>query len=254
MTSRQLDRHRREWEEFGRLDPLWAVLSVRTRQFGKWDPDEFFATGEEWLRQRLQSAVRLGYPRRWGAALDFGCGVGRVTRAMARRFEHCYGVDISATMTAKAQQLNAAVPNCTFLVNHRSDLKGFADESFDLVYSEIVLQHQPSKQTVQAYLAEFLRVLRRDGLLVFQLPTRIPMKLRLQPRRRLYSFMRALGFKEDFLYHRLGVYPMRMMAVPEPEVRDFLTAVGGRVLEVQADGHGGPSVESRTYFVTREPA
>lgn len=36
----------REWEDLARLDPLWTVLSDNRKQFGKWDREEFFPSGQ----------------------------------------------------------------------------------------------------------------------------------------------------------------------------------------------------------------
>jgi SAM-dependent methyltransferase len=73
-------------------------------------------------------------------------------------------------MVANATRLNAEVPNLSFQVNARTDLQDFADASFDMVNTRIVLQHLPSQAVVEGYVREFLRVLRPDGLLYVQEP------------------------------------------------------------------------------------
>ncbi|MFL7814315.1 MAG: hypothetical protein AB8I40_11625, partial [Anaerolineales bacterium] len=40
-----LDHVRRTYEDFGDDDPFFAVLSSRDKAGGRWDPEEFFATG-----------------------------------------------------------------------------------------------------------------------------------------------------------------------------------------------------------------
>ena len=37
----------RHWDQFGQDDPLWAILTDASRKGGKWDLEEFFATGRE---------------------------------------------------------------------------------------------------------------------------------------------------------------------------------------------------------------
>src|SRR5262245_31636893 len=107
--------------------------------------DEFFATGAGEISGALDVARELGLPVRYGRALDFGCGVGRLTRALAARFESCVGVDVSPKMVDAARRLNDGVPNVEFVVNRDPDLRAFATGSFDLVYSSIVLQHLRSR-------------------------------------------------------------------------------------------------------------
>ena len=101
-------------------------------------------------------------------ALDFGCGVGRLSRPLAERFRECVALDISEGMVKLARELNEDRPNCRFLVNAAPDLGRLETESFDLVYSSLVLQHMPSVEVVEAYVSEFLRILRPEGLAVFQ--------------------------------------------------------------------------------------
>ena len=63
----------------------------------------------------------------------------------------------------------------------------------DFIYSRIVLQHVNSRYAVRSYLSEFARVLAPGGLLVFQLPSHIPIRHRVQPRPRTYSLLRGVG-------------------------------------------------------------
>jgi hypothetical protein len=86
---------------------------------------------------------------------------------------------------------------------------------------------------------------------VCQIPGHIPLRRRLQPRRRLYGILRGLGVGPRVLYHRLGLFPMRMTSVAEQEVRALLTAAGARVLKARADTMASTAIESRTYYVTK---
>jgi SAM-dependent methyltransferase len=161
---------RRHWERLGRRDPYWAVLTDPRKQGGRWDIDEFFGSGVVEIDDVLQRAARLGFADLRRRALDFGCGVGRLTQAMARHFERCDGVDISESMLRAARQHNRWPNRCHYHLNPSSDLGLFADESFDFVYSTLVLQHMEPQYST-GYMREFLRVLAPDGLLVFQIPS-----------------------------------------------------------------------------------
>ena len=72
---------RRDWDELAELDPYWAICTTPGKRFGGWDTDEFFATGEREIGAVLAEAEPLGVPGARGEALDFGCGLGRLTRA-----------------------------------------------------------------------------------------------------------------------------------------------------------------------------
>jgi SAM-dependent methyltransferase len=246
-----LRRHQRDWEDLGDLDPCWAILAYPERRFGRWDLDEFFRSGEAEIERLATDMQRLGYPVKRERALDFGCGVGRLTRALAPHFRHCYGVDVSAPMIDAARKLNTAFPNCEFVLNADPDLRMFSRGHFDLIYSVLVLQHLPTRTAIAAYVADFARVLAPGGLLVCQIPSHIPLRRRLQPRRRLYGILRSFGVAPRVLYNRLGLFPMRMISMPEQDVRALLTAAGARILEARADAMASTAIESRTYYVTK---
>lgn len=247
-----LQRHQQDWDELGKLDPLWAVLSDPARQFGRWDHREFFRTGEELIERVLGTAARYGLPAGHHRALDFGCGVGRLTRTLARHFDDCCGVDISEEMIRQARELNSTVPNCSFMVNAGSDLRMFPSRTFDCVVSILVLQHLPRRDWILSVLSEFLRVLTDGGLLVFQLPSFVPLRNRLQPRRRAYQMLRTVGFDHNFLYRSLGLNPIRMNYIPTAEITEFVSRAGGRVVyqETQTILQKG-AIQSTTHYATK---
>lgn len=161
---------REEWEHLGATDPMWAVLNDPARTNGRWDEEEFFASGVRevetlfaWL-QRLNVETNLS-----GSAVDFGCGVGRLTRALAGRFQSALGVDCSESMINLAKT-SSDIPNLKFFVNPADDLAALPTENFDFGLTLIVLQHIPPPGAM-TYLAELLRLVKPGGVLVFQVPT-----------------------------------------------------------------------------------
>jgi ubiquinone/menaquinone biosynthesis C-methylase UbiE len=244
----QLAEQKQDWEELAVLDPMWAILSDPKMQFNRWDRAAFFKTGVEEIDTLVAQAQQLGRPVEWRRALDFGCGVGRLTRALRTHFPECHGVDISAEMVRSASEL---APECHFHVNTENNLQLFADSYFDFIYSVIVLQHQPSHDIILKYVSEFLRVLSPDGLLVFQLPCAASMRNRIQIRRRLYALLRNLGGQSSFLYRRLKLAPIRMLWIPEKQIIQFIHRSGGKVLNVRSDDRAGPLFQSNTYYVSR---
>jgi glycosyltransferase involved in cell wall biosynthesis/SAM-dependent methyltransferase len=240
-----------DWDDLAEQDPFWAILSDPAKRGGRWDLKEFLESGEREIDRVLERGRVLGHPSEFGRALDFGCGVGRVTSAMAPHFAACVGVDISSSMVDRARTLHRGIENASFLVNPASDLRTFDDRSFDLVYSDLVLQHLPDQQLIGKYVAEFARVLSVGGLLVFQVPSSVPFRYRIQARRRLYHALRALKFPVALLQGRLHLHPIRMTSVPENDVVDGLRLAGLTVLEVEHATIKGFGIESCTYWATR---
>src|SRR5262249_6612298 len=132
----------------------------------------FFRTGVEWMDRVMKEIEPFGRPLRCERALDFGCGAGRLTQALCRHFERCSGVDIAQSMIDLANQYNQYVDRCRYHVNGSTRLKHFETDTFDFVYSIIVLQHMEAPY-IEAYLAEFIRVLNPGGLAVVQIPAEV---------------------------------------------------------------------------------
>jgi SAM-dependent methyltransferase len=250
----KINEQERDWNELAELDPYWAILTSPGTRFGAWDSDAFFATGAAEIDAVMHHAAQLGHPRGRARALDFGCGLGRLTRPLAGHFDECVGLDISEGMVREARRLNADAPGASFVVNAAEDLRRFDDQSFDLVYSVIVLQHVPDRDAIESYIAEFCRVLAPGGLAIFQLPSHIPKIFRLQWRRRLYLALRRIGVGASFLYNRLRLMPIAMSSMAERDVVALVTSRGARLLEVEtvaASGLLNSGLRNSTYYITR---
>ena len=169
----ELGELQKNWDEFGRIDPLWAILTDPSKTNNRWDPQEFFATGEDeidCLMDHMDHVATLPPSLRRGRALDFGCGIGRLTLALCKHFEQCIGVDIAPSMIELARKYNRFGDRCQYHVNAANDLRMFEDGWFDFIYSNIVLQHIPPKYSAQ-YIRDFVRILTPGGVAVFQVPS-----------------------------------------------------------------------------------
>ena len=80
MNIKELKKH---WNRFGETDPLWAILTQPDKKGNRWKLDEFFRTGEGEVATIMDYVRSLGINLRRSRALDFGCGVGRLTQALA---------------------------------------------------------------------------------------------------------------------------------------------------------------------------
>lgn len=152
----ELKELQRNWEKFAKVDPLWAVLTNPDKRNHKWSLQEFFRTGESEISDILSRAKALKLPLTRGRALDFGCGVGRVTQALALHFDEVVGIDIAPSMIKLADQFNRHGKKCRHLVNEAKDLYLFPDDHFDFVFSTIVLQHMLPEYST-GYIQEFVR-------------------------------------------------------------------------------------------------
>lgn len=159
----------RNWDEFGKQDPLWAIRTEPDKRGGKWDVAEFFGSGEAHVGGLVERLAELGLPTR-GVVLDFGCGVGRLTQAFGDHFDEVWGLDIAPSMIEGAEAFNRHGSRVHYVVNDQPDLSRFEDETFDLVFSVIVLQHIRPDLSL-GYVREFFRICKPGGAVVFQIPS-----------------------------------------------------------------------------------
>jgi SAM-dependent methyltransferase len=158
------------WNEFGKTDPLWAVLTQPGTENNRWDVGRFFETGRHEIAHVFHLLAELAIPVQRIRALDFGCAVGRLTQALCPHFDECYGVDIAPAMIEQAIRYNQFGGKCRYFLNRTNDLAQFESNSFSFIYTNIVLQHMKPEYT-KNYIQEFLRLLSPAGVVVFQLPT-----------------------------------------------------------------------------------
>jgi len=112
---------------------------------------------------------RLGADPRGGTCVEVGCGPGRMTGALAGRFDEVIAVDVSPAMLEQARE---AVPaaNVRFQAVSGERLDGVDGGIADTLVCYLVLQHLPSRRVVVSYLAEFARVLAPNGDAFVQIP------------------------------------------------------------------------------------
>lgn len=133
MTER-----RHDWEIIGARDPFFGVLTSADFRLDKVDEAtrrRFYASGETEIAMVLDwFEADVGERPGGGTALDIGCGVGRLTHAIAARVQTAAGYDVSESMLRIARE--GAPANASFASELPSG-------PFDWINSFIVFQHIP---------------------------------------------------------------------------------------------------------------
>jgi SAM-dependent methyltransferase len=234
------------WDEAGKTDPLWSVLSDPAKKGNKWTVDEFLETGRKEIDELMRYVLSLGVLPPTRRALDFGCGPGRLTQALATHFERVDGVDISPSMIELANTLNRHPDRCRYYLNDRDDLKEFADGTYDLVYSAITLQHIEPPYASR-YLKELFRILALQGVLIFQIPSHQTGTLR--------RFKRVAPASLLAAYHRIrhGGHPVAAVyGMPREAVQRFCRENGATIIDIQVNNVVGNGWESFRYCCRRD--
>ncbi len=147
------------WDEKAKENAMYYISSYR--DYDDQDPEEFWRWGET-LTERFLSESEIPFAGD-ERVLEIGCGIGRMTAALARRFREVEGIDVSEEMVRRAREALGGTPNARVSVANGVDLAGFADGSFDFVFSYLVFQHIPDPEITTGYLREIGRVLPGGG-------------------------------------------------------------------------------------------
>jgi SAM-dependent methyltransferase len=239
LLARLFEHVHRSWHQFGEEQPFWSVLTAPEYRDQPEDVaiDRFFASGKAEIERFVKALARLDQRlegRR--TCLEYGCGLGRVTRHLAPHFDRITGVDISAAHLSKARALaeDKGIEGIDWMhlqsLDHLSELP-----EVDVIYSMIVLQHNPPP-VIERIIKTFARILRPGGIAYFQVPTY----------RFGYEFRLA-----DYLDGPLKP-GMEMHVYPQHRIFRIFAEAGAIPLSVVEDGCTGIPRERSNTFVFRK--
>ncbi len=139
------DKVKKLWEYYAEETPYFAVSTFdkfKKEHLDQEALDEFFESGEKYV-ERLWQEITRTFDEKFKPenALDFGCGVGRITLPLARRIKNVVGIDISQKMIVEAQKNSEkfGLKNTSFVLN--DDNLGKINGEFEFIHSFIVIQH-----------------------------------------------------------------------------------------------------------------
>lgn len=221
----------RQWHHLGETEPHWSVLTndsyfqknfrVNRAAFYQSGLSEMVTFDTTLKRARVDTK---GLRR----CVELGCGVGRVTAALATRFEQVRGIDISAAHLKVAEEhvRTSGISNLTF--SKLDTIDGVPRIGhFDVLYSRIVLQHNPPP-VMSRLLGDLLKQLNPGGIAFFQIPT----------------YKAGYRFSIDEYSSLQNGTEMEMHYFPQAALLDLILQRGCRILEIREDDAIGLSVST----------
>jgi 2-polyprenyl-3-methyl-5-hydroxy-6-metoxy-1,4-benzoquinol methylase len=224
-----------KWEGQGRQTPSFGVLSLNdfSRERNTSHRGDRLDTGERSIIQSLEQFEHIFGPLPRKRALDFGCGAGHLTLALAREFDCVMGLDAVPSMLVEAER-NAdeiAVSNVVFA--YSDDLLLEVDEQFDFVSSQTVQQHIPMRRRMRT-IQRLIEKVRPGGgfLLRVSLRSHGPMQRvlhwmqhNLVGYRSAQSHCMRLSMLEPAM--RMSIYPLQLIlaGAAKQGVEDFHVSV-----------------------------
>jgi SAM-dependent methyltransferase len=223
-----------EWNERARTNPYHYVSPF----VDKWDKKSFYHWGEIEYQKAIEPILTsLRFRRKSkSSVLEIGCGPGRISRALSKRFGHVSAFDVSDAYIAQAREENKDCKNITFEKNDGMHFPEIADNSIDFVFSGWVFMHMPTNEVVWENLKDFTRTLKVNGAYLVDFPafkekidlSSIRSKMRMVPlggdrMKSSETWVGALLDKEE-LYSRLRALNL---TVDEREIIDPQSRVKG---------------------------
>ena len=161
-----LDSSRAFWNAKAAENPYWYVSSYGP--YDERDLAEFWEAGRR-IWHDVHHAIGVA-PRHTDVVVEVGCGVGRLTRAIAADVAHVHAFDISEGMLTVARR--AGPPNATFHQSDGDSLAGVPSGAANLAIAYCVFQHLPSLAVLQRYVSEMARAVKSGGTIAFTLSPR----------------------------------------------------------------------------------
>jgi len=235
--QRLWDRIRRTWTSLGEGRPFHSVLTderflpQRLPQF----EEAFWESGRHEVAHLANYLAELGVHNLSDAtATELGCGVGRVTIPLGARCRRVIAYDISEPHLAIARRSAAAQARSTIEFIGCGEKLPAAFEACDLIYTKIVLQHNPPP-IIGALLQRLIRALKPGGVGIIQLPT-----YRLGYSFNLHEYLRSRQSTD-----------MEMHCFPQPALFSLLAKEGARLVELREDdatGHRDQFISNTVVF------
>jgi len=159
------------WSILGDQDPYYGVLTDEKYKSSKLDEGvltEFYNSGELQINHVVSLLKNFNIKVNKNIALDFGCGVGRLTIPISKLgFGKVFGVDISEGMLLKARLYTREL-NLDEDIKYLNNLS-LAPKNVDFVHSYIVLQHIETKIGYDI-IAQMVQILNIDGVIAIHVP------------------------------------------------------------------------------------
>lgn len=155
-------------DEKGKLSQLMKSDWDRrvSQDYRFWMSDGVDSDLEMWRTGERDAELLLRDLPSQGTALEIGCGVGRLLKAAATRFERVIGLDVSEEALRKAREL-LSDSTIDLIPGNGIDLSNITTGSLDVVFSFAAITSVPSS-VIATYLTEAHRALREDGVLRLQ--------------------------------------------------------------------------------------
>jgi len=167
----QIEQLTNTWKNFGQSEPYWSVLTSKKYKTDSIEKNlqDFFTTGKHQIDALEKILNNHNSSFKDKVCLDFGCGVGRLTKNVFPLCSEVFGVDISESHLALAKQ---NVPEATFYLIDKNNKFPELSKRPDIIFSLITLQHN-RPELIKYYSSILLDILNPGGIALLHIPYKI---------------------------------------------------------------------------------
>src|SRR6266511_3818509 len=162
------------WQYLGETEPYWSVATLeRFKQSNIHHTKEiFYNSGKQDVIRFFRTLDRNGIDyTSFKSCLEYGCGLGRVSRWLSEQFEKGFGCDISRLHLQIAENYLAQVGIHNVMLYNIKQVNDINNPPrVDCIYSILTLQHNPPS-IISLIIKEFIKSLNSGGVAFFQVPT-----------------------------------------------------------------------------------
>lgn len=230
-----LDNLGTHWDGLALLDSLFSSCPDPARADEGWTQEDFFRSGKAEMAGIMEILDEHAQDRGSSIGVDFGCGAGRMTFPLAEYYDSVTGIDVSQAMIQAAKSEKTRGNNVEY-VNNVAVTLPFADNSVDLVHTNLTFQHLDQSYAL-GYLKEFIRILKPGGVAVVQALSSNIYELK-------ESFVGFLELGEDRIEQPIKI-------LPKHKFIEFSESLGGRILDFKRTISFDPNYDSHRYFIRK---
>jgi 2-polyprenyl-3-methyl-5-hydroxy-6-metoxy-1,4-benzoquinol methylase len=212
------------WVSLGEHDPYFSVLTKGRfwqSRITKQRIHEFYESGREEVARLLKTLARNSIDSSaLKTCLDYGCGACRISRWLSEEFETVYAYDVSKKhldISRKYLKKQGVSNVDCYQLKSLNDIANLP--KVDLIYSVIVLQHNPPP-VIHWTITQFMRALNRGGVAFFQVPTY----------QEDYRFL-----ADEYLENLPSEGGIEMHVLPQTEIFDIVRNEDCKLIEVLED-------------------
>jgi 2-polyprenyl-3-methyl-5-hydroxy-6-metoxy-1,4-benzoquinol methylase len=221
------------WNSYGKSKPYWSVITQPEYLNPNTENIESFYESGSWEANYVKAMCEkyLSTPLKGKTIIDFGCGLGRITKPLLELGLKVVGMDISKAHLDLANEQVKGDVKWVHITDFSKSIQSLVGNKVDLIVTFIVLQHN-RPTLMKTYVKSLLDALNTDGIAILHIPYEIP------------------GYISDGF---TGHEQMEMHCVPVKEIEKITRSGGCKMLEIDySNDKCGGNIKNCIYVIQKK--